>query len=135
MKRIGVAIIMVFLLPSILNAKTINGYVEGIGCASDTQKGFKFAKMLAEAQHEAKAISKIFVMGDSLLDITFNHIGDEVYQVDPNSIRIIMRGWIKVFRNYYGTPAISVTLHESDGTTIAEGSNGIFSGKIKIEIY
>ena len=135
MKRIMLAIVIVFLSTSILNAKTLSGNIKGIGCASDTQKGFQLAKSLAEVSSKSGIISKIFVMGDSLLNVTFNRTGDRAYQSDPNGARFLLRSWVKLMRDYYGTPAISVTLHESDGTTIGEGSISIFSGKIKAEIY
>lgn len=135
MKRIIVAIVIVFLSASILEAKTISEHVRGIGCASDTQTGLNLAKEVAETSYKFGIISKVFVMGDSILDVTFNHSGDKAYQSDPNGAKMILRSWVKLMKKYYGTSAISVTLHESDGTTIGEGSIGLLSGKIKTKVF
>lgn len=129
------AFIILLLSSSNLTAETVSAYVGDIGCASDSQKGFNLAKSIAQIVQQSGIVSKIFVKGDSLLDVYFNAKGGRLIQVDPAGAKVLLRSWVKLMSKYYGTSAINVTLHENDGTPVGEGTKSIFSGKIKAEIF
>ena len=141
MKKVFILLVLLVLIfPTAIQAETLTGNAGNVEYASDTAKGLEFAKICAEHAHSTGAncpFWRFFVLHETTMAVYLNRIGDQTYalgQIAQTQFKRWMRQWVKGMNRVFGGPC-SVTLKESDGTTVGYARTSLFGGEIKVEFY
>ena len=141
MKKVFILLVLlVLILPTATQAETLTGNAGNVEYASDTAKGLQFAKICAEHADNTGAhcpFWRFFVYYEATMVVYLNKIGDQTYalgQVAQTEFKRWMRQWVKGMNGVFGGPC-TVTLKESDGTTVGYAKTSLFGGEIKVEFY
>jgi len=115
----------------------LSGTVGNVEYAADTERGLQFVKICAEHAEPTGVFWRFFITNDSHMGVFLSARGDQAYGVGPVAqveFKRWMRQWVKLMNKVFGPPC-SVTLKESDGTTVGEAKTGILGGEIKVKFY